>query len=291
MTHVRPPTCAQSTNVALAQKRLPGTDPTLLDKGSKRHLVSGGGVIWGYRVQGAGVSTNQSDGGSSAYQSEPVSRYAEFQPIRAKVARVMTNQTRSPAYNSRYRWRYNMLTLHIPLTCVNMLILHIALKWVIMLAAHCIEVRHHAGSEHLIPRSICHTRWQFDLLIDWLMWLAIEATPGDQTRYLMTGHLVADSGASGDVTRWRHNLLLQDIPKTAIANCLGGGVTNYLHRARPIRGQGGCDFTWMVTWRPAAEPTLTCKGYESVTCCRISQLTVAGYPEKCGFKLGILLLT
>ena len=41
---------------------------------------------------------NQSErtGGSSADQSEPFSRHTEFQPIRAKVARVLTNQTRSP---------------------------------------------------------------------------------------------------------------------------------------------------------------------------------------------------
>ena len=35
-------------------------------------------------------------------------------------------------------------------------------------SAHCIEVGHHAGSAHFIPRSICHTRWQFDWMIDWL---------------------------------------------------------------------------------------------------------------------------
>ena len=72
-----------------------GADSTLLDRGSKRHLVSGSG-IWGYRGQEARVSTNQSEGGSSADQSEPFSRYAEFTPIKAKVVRVLPNQTRSP---------------------------------------------------------------------------------------------------------------------------------------------------------------------------------------------------
>ena len=41
----------------------------------------------------------------------------------------------------------------------------------------------------------------------------------------------------------------------------------------------------MATWRPAGEPTLTCKGYERVTS-RVEQI----YPENCGFKLVYILL-
>ena len=45
----------------------------------------------------------------------------------------------------------------------------------------------------------------------------------------------------------------------------------------------------MATWRPAGEPTLTCKGYERVTS-RVEQ-NGTEICRRCGFKLVYILLT